>query len=369
MRRAFLAAVIGALGVGWMPATGVLAQTTPMSKAALPATSVPETQPATTAPNATTRVAPTPTLANPAATPSIDEMMRWLDAGKTSDVLQQMMYIQGSKKFLEQYDKYELWMLKAEALLHARNKASALEAFATGEKEAGSLEAQAYAKACQLLLTKSPGLQYVPRPVIVSPGTPAVPPPAIDLLDRAQRKAALRALFTDEMTAARPTLEKAQAAHNLPDMVPAVNALGDMELLELAATGATRQTAVSKKAFMTHVQEVVGDSLKIIRTTTNAITQQANTVIRTILSDIDSDGNLYQWTGYRKRGLTNADMASLRETILTCNRIEPALAEIVKRLRANETATAKVTAEASALATDATNVLNADYTSEVPAPR
>ena len=301
--------------------------------------------------------------------PTLDELTALLDGGKPSDLLKQLMIIRSSQKLLATYDASQLSVLKAEALLQNKDKLDAIEAFKSAQKEAADEKSRAYARACEVLVTRATGMAYIPHPTPATATAPALKPDGIALTDRKHRHEALLALFADEFKAAQPKLQKALAAKSLPDMVPAVKTLDDLEMLELAATSATAQVEAAKASFVDHLQTVVVAAVKNMQTTAEGISRLANTIIRTILSDTDSDGNLVQWAGYRKRGLTTSEANNLKEIIATCNRIEPALDEIIKQLHVDGNATKSVATEATSLAATATGTLNTDYTPEVAAPR
>lgn len=176
-----------------------------------------------------------PPATRPAATPPTQlEVVEAFEKGENATVLAKATAALAVKgKAAEDYNRHELWRMRAEVLLRMKQVAASARSFGDAAAEAGDRSTTAIDVATELLLRRtSAGLIYKPK----TPVNGKVPAP-IDVLDQDNRKKALSYLFADELAAGRAEVRAAGDAETLPAIAAAAPTLRRLRMLELAATG------------------------------------------------------------------------------------------------------------------------------------
>jgi hypothetical protein len=135
--------------------------------------------------------APAPVAPAPAATPTggvgvgetqglptVDALRQQLAAGQQQEVLRQVQRLLALKgPAAQQYDRYELFMLRGEAALRNKAMPMAADAFKAAQKETTDADKQSIARATELLVRRSKQTGYVPKTAPRPAVAPVEPPP------------------------------------------------------------------------------------------------------------------------------------------------------------------------------------------------
>jgi len=296
---------------------------------------------------------------------TMDELKSAFDEQQYRVVLQQINRIQPNKKILPDYGAYNLDMLKAESCLRLRMNSQALDAFAMAGKDAPNRPAAALASATALLLKRSTNLQYTPRhAVLAGPGSTAASgtahSAAFDLTIAAPRPAALNALLGDEQSDVKAKSGAVEKGSSLLPIAALAKTLEDLEVLELAATGATEYVTQERTLLAGVAEKLMKASLAQMTISVHAIQGNAEKFVEFWLPVLDGSGRTEKH--YKKRGLANTDMQQLRTIKGNAEMIPPAAKELAGHLHQEATVFEKITEDAQKLAAEAGDVLNADYT-------
>jgi hypothetical protein len=243
------------------------------------------------------------------------------------------------------YNRPKILMLKAESQLRLKQVSQALEALGAAAKEATDPKDAATATATELLVRKSPGLKYTIRP------KGGGKPETLDILDEAQRKQAMEALYADEAALAAPKIKAAENAKTMPAIIEALKTVSHLGALEQVATGSDEKTAASAKELGTHAQSLMTDAVRSIANDVQKLNLSANSVTR------QSDGN----GGYImvKRGLSPQDTRALRADVDTGGKIADAAKELATVTKV--TSLAAVATDANKAVADAQRLLDTDF--------
>jgi hypothetical protein len=221
------------------------------------------------------------------AAPTLQDAQKKLDAGQYQDALRIISPLLASAGD-DNNVRYQLLMLRGEALLQLQQRLPAANAFDVAVKFAPDAKAKAAARANALLLRASPDNKYVPK----AGGEP------IDILNPVSRKAAFVALRKDLLAAVTP---KYTAALNSNSLVPMMNVLPsilDLAYLEFAADGSAPQTHNDLKAMGARARELMNGELRRIRYQLDALEAASNST-----------------TDYGRRGLTSDERAMVQNNI------------------------------------------------------
>lgn len=140
--------------------------------------------------------------------------------------------------------RYQLLMIRGEALLNLKQKSAALEAFRGASAAAGreaELQQSMAARAMVELLSESDGLAYRPKAAA-----------AINIVEAESRKAALAALFADRLTKEKSRIDAAAEAPTLVPMIELMPTLSGLMALEFAGTGALETMTPILKTLGSH---------------------------------------------------------------------------------------------------------------------
>ena len=269
--------------------------------------------------------------ARPAAEPppSVEEIKQLSSDGKHREALQKLSRALALKgDAAAAYDRHELLRLKAEAHLNIKDTAAAASAFAAAAKEAPDDAARAADKAAELVVKRSKNLQFTPRPA--KKGGKAEP---IDIADPESRKAAYAALLEEEKAAAGPMLKSAAKAKSLPPIAEGLKRVGDLRMLELAATGADAEAAALVEDLSGRAHKLMDDAVQDMAKLVEAIETSANEMQRTAVAGHSPvNGRTMLYPSARRRGLTSRDAQDLKRIIGDMKKLVPTARELAEAL-------------------------------------
>jgi len=200
-------------------------------------------------------------------------------------------------------ERYDLLMLRGEALLQLRQKPAAIAAFdeaAVVSRNDEDFSRPALARATVTLLRQSQGMSYRSK----EPGRD------IPLLKPEDRRRAMTALLADLLPGARKQVEQATRGRTLVPIEKLIPEIGDAYCLELIGTGKTEQTLPLVQQLGRHARGLIEGELARLNLRISQLTEAS-----TDLAWVDGD-ILY------KRGLTSPEQNELREMIPYLRRIQ-----------------------------------------------
>lgn len=242
------------------------------------------------------------------------------DHPKTLQLLARVLVLKG--KAAEPYDRHELLRLKAETHLRMKAAQPAISAMAEASKIAPDGPAAALDIATELLLRKvNAGFSYQPKLKDKDDKTKAQPP--ISVIEPEDRKKAIEALYADEMAALTAKVTAAKAGRALPPIVAAMPDIRNVRWLEMAATGSDGTTRTMVADLVVKAKTLLDDALDQMNKSTDAIEVSALEVITTRVPVNDPmTGKLIRIDlKYKYKGPDNRQVATLRDTLTTCQKI------------------------------------------------
>jgi hypothetical protein len=218
---------------------------------------------------------------------TIQDVQKKMDAGKYQDALGLI-----SPLLLSAGDdnsaRYQLLMLRGEALLQTQQRVPAANVFDVAAKFAPDARAASAARANVLLLRASPDNKYTPK----SGGTP------IDILNPESRKEAFTALRADLAAALRPKYTAALKSDSLVPMMAVLPSVLDQAYLEFAADGSAPKTHEDLKAMGNRARELMNGELRRVQYHVRALELASNST-----------------SDYERRGLYSNERDSLQQDI------------------------------------------------------
>jgi hypothetical protein len=286
--------------------------------------------------------------------PSAAELQKSFDEGQYTGVIQSISQILWARH--DGYEDYELWLLKAEALLHTKAPTEAARAFRQAAKVAPSEEQATAADAAGVLADRSPSGAFIPYA-----NEPGPVPTPMEILSAEGRRAAEAALLGEMLDKERGELSAAAHAPNLLPTLGVMPVINDMRKLEVASSGGSdaRLRAVAQAVY-DHARDLIDDSVRQMAQSVEGIAQVANTV--NIVDTYDDDGNFTGEYTY-KTGLSSAAVGQLRSIFDIAARASSTARDLEASLdgvQGQGALTASATAAAQ-LATRANEVLNDNY--------
>jgi hypothetical protein len=268
------------------------------------------------------------------AMPSTKDVRAALDKGDAVEALRlvsRLLPLRGAAA--KNIDRYELLTLKAEAHLRLKAGDAAAQAFRLAAEQADDRERAAVARATEQLIRRSHGLVYTPR--IAVKGQAANRDP-IDVIDPEKRKAALRAMFADEMAELAPKLHAAKAAKTLPPALKAMQAARDLSTLELAANGSADQVNGVVEELKQSCKDLLTRAMERTTKRVDQITQMANDpeIVRQVFPN--PLGGFEVDVAERRRGLKRQDIAQLKGLADTCDEVAAGGKAVARAAGANE---------------------------------
>jgi len=167
--------------------------------------------------------------------------------------------------------QYTLLMLKGESLLHLGDRTYAIDAFNAASRAAGAThdyKNAALAKANAVLIQRSQGPVYRP------PGQDG-----INIVNAASRTKAMGAAYDDLLAQYTNKFKAVLEGDSLPPMLALVPTLGDLYVLETAATGEAKKTTEILKSFGQHARSLMEKELAREDRRVDELTSLANSLI------------------------------------------------------------------------------------------
>jgi hypothetical protein len=246
---------------------------------------------------------------------SPDQLKQLFDSGKYAELLPKLNKALAAKgPAAAQYQKYDLWNMKGESLLRMHSSSPAAQAFTEAAATADKPEDAAIATATAALIKQSSGLKYMPQ---ARADKSTSRPAPIDIVDPESRKAAFAAFSADLLAKAKPRVDAAAHAQTLPQVIHAVQGLGDLRPVEVAATGSDTQSKQMLGDLATKASQLINGSLDQMSARVTAIGEQAKqkpgaAAENPLGGNTKTNGQPYQAPA---PGLTMANAGELRRII------------------------------------------------------
>lgn len=325
------ALALGAAAAGAAPLAPTAPKAPPVPRAAAtrPATSRPVAAP--TSRPATTQLSEA--ALNPASNPgaAVEEAKAAFERGDYPGALRIVGRVLALKgRAADGLDRYDLLLLRANAQLHTKAQANALQALDEAAKLAAAAQDDkraAEARALAILVRRSKQLQFTPKvPLDGKPSKGVIP--AIDIADPKQRPDAFAALYAEEKVLVKPKVVAAEKARTLPPVATALKTVLPLRDLELAATGGEAETKETVKQLIDRVHTLMAKSLDDMTKRTTRINQHASELITLPLS-----GGGFST---QRRGITREDKTELQGIIDTCKQIVTSCKELTDQFDAGK---------------------------------
>jgi hypothetical protein len=284
------------------------------------------------------------------ALPTTQEIQQALDAKQYPDVLKQSQRLLSVKgPAAKDIDRYDVLLLRAEAQLQLKQQAPAIQSYNDAVKATDDPTKQGLPKAMVTLLQHSPGFKYTPKPS----NDPTHPTTALNILDDADRKSALKALFDDEWKPKQAQIEslKKRSDQSLAPVLQASAIAGEMRGLELAATGSDTETS-------TALSDLTDNAAKLMTSYLDRASKRVDS-IDTLANRPQDETNT---TGYGARvGLSAAQNAELKDIIATCQKLQSAASQVGASAGSKDSDFKSIAQRAEDIGKRANDVLTADY--------
>jgi hypothetical protein len=262
--------------------------------------------------------APATPAASAATSPMIAQLQEQLNAGQAQEVSRQVARLLAMKgDAAQQYDRYDLLMLRGEAALRMKQNSVAMQSFAEAQKETTDDQKKAIARGTEILVRKSKQTGYTPR-VGVRPAPGEKPAGPMPIIEEADRKAALEALLADEMTAVQPKLNAAKNATALPPLADAAKLLGDVRAIEIAGTGASEKAQSLGADIGGKAHGMINDALRNMEDRVEEIWTSASKQSNAYGQLVASQGMM---------GMTSIEANDLKGIMQTCEKLMPTAAD------------------------------------------
>lgn len=285
--------------------------------------------------------------------------------GQHAQVLQMLGRVLALKgKAAEGYDRHELLRTKGEA--HLRTKpagaVAAAQAFGEASKVAPDGPAAALDIATELLLKRAnAGLAYQPKQKDPADKTKALPP--VGVVEAEERKKAIEHLYADELAAAEPKVRAAKDGRALPPILEALPTVRTVRWLEMAATGSDGKSQAMVGELVAKAQKLLDEALKEMQASTEEIELNAVQVVdvRVPVRDPQTGKTIGLDTKFRRRGPTERQFGTLRNTVATCVKIHKSCDELGGTLGATGKEFEPVKAQAEQVGTRAKKMVDANW--------
>ena len=199
------------------------------------------------------------------ALPTMADLRQQFKDGKHQDLLKQIQrLLQLKGDAAKTYDRYELFCLRGESFLRIKSMPLAADAFDDAAEVAkDDSKKEGVAKGTAVLIRRSKQIGYVPRPAKAERGKPPPPPPPapMQIIEQEDRKVAFARLLEDERAAVVPKLEAAQSGTSLPPIIEVAKMLGDLQAVEIAATGKGEATQAMTKDLAARSHDLIATAL------------------------------------------------------------------------------------------------------------
>ena len=282
--------------------------------------------------------------------PTVDQLKELLQQQKYQDVIrgvQKCLALRGNAA--QNYDRYDLFMLRGEAQLQTKAMPAAAESFVSAQKEATDPARKDAARALELLVRRSKATGYLQKTSTTKPA------PVFPILTETDRPAAFAALYADELAVAQPKVKAASNATALPPVIEAARSLGDLHAIDVAANGSDAQSKEIGKSLGGQAHKMIADALDKMGKRVEDIWANASRPSNQ-LNRYGANQASYN-TGLM--GMTSVESGELKNTIATCEKVVPVANDLASVTGGGELqADAK---EAQRVLDRAKEVLNYDY--------
>jgi hypothetical protein len=228
----------------------------------------------------------------------MDDLRADYAAGQYRPCLQKISrYLSSPTAKAGSVERYDLFMLRGDCLLQLKQGNLASDAFDSAArtlKATHDLKRIAPARANSALIKASPGLAYK------SEHTGGE---AIDILQEASRTRAMTALLSDRLDAIKPQIDSALQATTLTPLKDLLPAISDAYMIELTATGDSKDTLSIAKSLGEHARALIEAQLQKMD---GRIDDLYNLAIEPTLNTTGPDS-----IGYR--GLTSPEREELQQ--------------------------------------------------------
>ena len=303
---------------------------------------------------------PAGNAAKPAAdpAPTIEEIKRLLDEGKHREALQKLSRALALKgDAAKQYDRHELLRTKAEAHLNIKDTAAAASAFAAAAKEAPDEASRAQDKASEIVVKRSKNLVFTPKPT--KKGDKAEP---VEIVDPEKRKAAFAALLEEEQAAAAPAMKAAKGSKTLPPIVEALKQIGDLRMLELAATGEDAEASKMVEDLAKRAHKLMDEAVQDMAALVKDVETSANDLQPVAVPTRAPGGRGATLTQtLKRRGLSHKDRQDLQRAIGDLKKLVPMARELAEALGEEGKDFEKVAEDGEVVGNKANEVLTTNY--------
>ncbi len=314
-------------------------------------------------PGASPMPATTP-VAGPAPLPSAAEVRKQIDDGQYREALKNLLRILDLKGTpAAAYDRLEMLLLRAECQLQIRQTPAAQAALDTVVKEArggnnapANPDALGKALALSALIARSPNMLYAPKS-----RTGPLTPKTIDILDRAARPSACKALFEDSLADVKARVRAAQGVNTLPLILDAAKAVATLRALEQAGTGDDAQSKPLVGELALAATVLLGNSVAEMNGAIDTIAAGANLVGTLPIMRVDPVSGLRTLDQVaRRRGLVGDEPARLKSIQQTCAQIITTCQDLRVALNVTDPFQG-IASDADTVARKAGKVLTDDY--------
>ena len=258
------------------------------------------------------------------ALPSMAELRRQFDEAQYQDVLKQIQrLLQLKGDAAKPYDRYELFCLRGECFLRIKSMSLAADAFEDAAEAAkDNSKKEGVARGTAVLIRRAKQVGYVPRPAKAERGKPPppAPPEPMKIIEEADRKAAFARLLEDERAAVVPKVEAAQNVTSIPPIIDVARLLGDLQAVEIAATGKGDQTQAMTKDLAAHAHDLISTALDAM----NDAIEQAFDHASTETYEVNERGQRIRTVG--RIGLHGDGAANVRFAVQQSEMLAPSAA-------------------------------------------
>jgi len=227
---------------------------------------------------------------------TIQEAQQAIDAKKYPEALQAITQMLNAAKPGDKELRYDLYMLRGEAMLQLGSRQGASDAFKAAQRNTADVNKSCIAQATLLLLGETVNFVYT---------SPRGDGP-LDIRDPAQRTKAFSELFDSRFAELQPRVFKQYTADNLSGIIPLLPDLGDAYAIERAATGKDEKLRPVMARLGDHARDLVGDELDRIQSRVEALES-----ISSEPSSVSNYGGV--WTA-GPRGLVSTQKNELADT-------------------------------------------------------
>jgi hypothetical protein len=246
--------------------------------------------------------------------PTMKEVQGEFEDARFTVCIQKIGRVLSSEPAPSAEDKCALLSLKGECLIHQKQAAMAAEAFSDAAQAATDKTDIATATATSALLRHSENFTYTPVT-----GKDHKPLP---IGDKAKRAPAMAALFTDELTRAKPLIASTVASADIQPVLDFATPFHALALLEIASTGGTVQLDGVQKTLADHAHELIAAQIAKMNADADAIVADAAKMV-------EIPGTNGGPARHQRKGLTDDNRQQITDMAAACDKLEETAKEVV----------------------------------------